>query len=60
MADSRTVEIPADDVEALEFYAEDTGATFEEVAQLILSQGLAAYTQARVDAGQRYFAEPTS
>ena len=55
MADTRTVTVPDDLVEALEFYAEDTGSTVEDFAQLLIEQGLAAYTQARVDGGQRYY-----
>lgn len=57
---ARPVEVGPDVVEAIEFYAEDTGSSFEEIAQLLLSQGLAAYTQARVGEGQRYYSPPTS
>jgi hypothetical protein len=54
----RTVVIPADDVEALEFYAENTGVSFEAMAQLILTQGLQAYTDAQVEAGGRTYFKP--
>jgi hypothetical protein len=54
----RTVEIPADDVEALEFYAENTGVSFEAMAQLILTQGLQAYTDAQAEAGARTYFKP--
>jgi len=58
VADARTVEIPADDVEALEFYAENGGVSFEAMAQLILAQGLQAYTDAQAEAGGRTYFKP--
>jgi hypothetical protein len=55
---ARSVQVPADDVEALEFYAENAGVTFEAMAQLILSQGIEAYTQSQVDNGGRTYFRP--
>jgi hypothetical protein len=58
VATVRNIDIPAEDVEALEFYAENTGVSFEEIAQLILSQGLAAYTDAQAASGARTYFRP--